>query len=157
MSFARERGAALGRSGEETSASTYRWSPPEVPQKWGQAEKTHPKIVTEFCMASGPQYGPKSLPKWTPKPSKKHSKTYRVFDPIPDAMFDDFLLIFAAAQPSISLLFTTLSWGSAFFLETEKNIKKLLKNSSKNWLQIHTKSHQKSIKKPHPKIYRKIT
>ena len=43
-----------------------------------------------------------------------------VFDRISDATFDDFLLIFAAAQPSISFLFTTLSWGSAFFVESGK-------------------------------------
>ena len=71
-------------------------------------------------MAFGPQNGPKSLPKWTLKPSKKHSKTDRVFDRIFDAIYNDFLLIFAAAQPSISLLFTTLSWGSAFFVESGK-------------------------------------
>ena len=71
-------------------------------------------------MASGPQYGPKSLPKLTLRPSKNHSKTYRVFDRISEANFYDFLLIFAAAQPSISLLFTTLSWGSAFFVESGK-------------------------------------
>ena len=82
-------------------------------------------------MASGPQYGPKSLPKSTLRPSKNHSKTYRVFDRISEAIFDDFLLVFAAAQPSISLLFTTLSWGAAFFAKFGKyqknGVKKLRK------------------------------
>ena len=75
---------------------------------------------------------------------------------ISDAIFNDCLLLFAAAQPSISLLFTTLSWGSAFFVESGK-YQKILKNSSQHGLKIHTKSHQKSMKKQHPKIYRKIT
>ena len=82
-------------------------------------------------MVLGPQYGPKSLPKWPLKPLKKHSKTYRVFDRISEAIFHDFLLIFAVARPSISLLFTTLSWGSAFFVESGKYQKKYSKKAPK--------------------------
>ena len=109
-------------------------------------------------MAFGPQYGPKSLPKWPPKPSKNHSETDRVFYRISDAIFDDFLLVFVAAQPSISLLFTTLSWGSAFFLESgkyqkndQKKLPKLYQNPHKIASKINEKTTPENIAKNHKK------
>ena len=109
-------------------------------------------------MVLGPQYGPKSLPKWPPKPLKKHSKTYRVFDRISEAIFHDFLLIFAAARPSISLLFTTLSWGSAFFVESgkyQKNTQKKLPKWSQNPYKIASKIDEKTTPENIPKNHEK--
>ena len=104
-----------------------RQSPLEVPQKSPRSplevgssrrntSENRDRILNGFWI---PKLSQKP-PKMDPKPSKNHSKTYRVFDRISDAIFNDFLLLFAAAQPSISLLFTTRSWGSAFFVESGK-------------------------------------
>ena len=109
-------------------------------------------------MASGPQNIPKSLPKLTPKPLKNHSKTYRVFDRISEAIFHDFLLIFAAARPSISLLFTTLSWGSAFFVESgkyQKNNQKKLPKWYPNPYKVASKINEKTTPENIPKNHEK--
>ena len=71
-------------------------------------------------MVLGPQNVPQSVAKWIPKLLQNDFEIHTGFDRISDAIFHDFLLIFAAARPSISLLFTTLSWGSAFFVESGK-------------------------------------
>ena len=109
-------------------------------------------------MVLGPQYGPKSLPKCPPKSLKKQSKTYRVFDRISEAIFHDFLLIFAAARPSISLLFTTLSWGSAFFVEFgkyQKNIQKKLPKWAQKPCKIVSKIDDKTTLETIPKNHEK--
>ena len=85
------------------------------PPKWGQVAETHPEIVTEFWMA--PKIVPKAPKNGAGKPTKNHRNINRVVDRISDAMFHDIVLIFAAAQPSISLLFITLSWDAASFPE----------------------------------------
>ena len=65
------------------------------------------------------------------------------------------MLVFAAARPTIALLFKTLSWGEAFFAKFGK-YQKILQKNSQNYTTIDATSLQKSIKKLTPKITKNI-
>ena len=76
--------------------------------------KEHPKITIEFGTAFGSQNAPKSLPTRAQKPPKKSSKSQCSFRLSFCPILYRFVLLFAAARPTILLLFTALSWGAAF-------------------------------------------
>ena len=66
-----------------------------------------------------------------------------------DTIIDDYFLVFAAAQPSIPLLFKQLSWGATFFAEFG-NYQNKYSNSDPKMVPTSKQNRIKTMKKRGP-------
>ena len=121
----RKKGAALGGIWAVNTI-------PILPPSSGVFTFRGQKKVSCFWTAFGTPNASKTPPKWPPKPVKKHRKSDAFLHPVFHTIFFRIFLVFAAVRPTISLLFTILSWGASFFEKLrkyQKNIPKKLPKS----------------------------